>query len=89
MFVNQVLFCYENVAREVMYYTPGHLCPGCSTSLLTILWKPYFGIFDMGHVFGTIIWNMGAILWLNAWSIRMTWGWSEVPGIERKPAFHD
>ena len=25
----------------VMYYTPGHLCPGCGTSLLTILWKSF------------------------------------------------
>ena len=42
-------FCHGGVAFVesagvlvvvVMYYTPGHLCPGmCSTSLLTILWK--------------------------------------------------
>ena len=51
----------------------------------TFRWKLYFGNFGMGHVFCTIIWNMGAILW----SLRMTWGLSEAPGIERKPAFRD
>ena len=48
----------------------------------TFRWKLYFGIFGIGHVFCTIIWNMGAILWLNAWSLRMTWGWSAASGIE-------
>ena len=41
----------------------------------------------MGHVFCTIIWNMGAILWLNAWSLRKIWGLSEAPGIERSRLF--
>ena len=83
---NKIRFLLE----VVMCYTPGHLCPGmCSTSLLhnlmeTILWKFWYGPRLLYHYM-----EYGSNPLVECMVLMNDWGWSEAPGIERKPAFRD